>query len=143
VLVTAVGSRWCRTCPPPNRVRAKLQKQTQGIESATFFESKVCVLHVCSLLMHHTMDRNQHFSVPRSVQQLVSAARQGSSSTRGHTTTQVPSDFDAGWAWLFIGQLPGILQLHLQMHEAGCERTRLPHQPLIMTACSHAYARRE
>ncbi len=54
----------------------------------------------------YAIGRMKHASVPRSLQELV------------------PSAFNAGWAWLFTGQLPGVLQLHLQMHKENAERTR-------------------
>ena len=72
MLAAAVCSGWCRVRPQPEGVREiSMQKQSQGNDSGNFFEGQVCVLHV-SFRMHHTIGRNQHFSVPRSVQQLVS-----------------------------------------------------------------------
>jgi hypothetical protein len=76
MLAAAVGSGWCRARPPPEGVRQiSMQKQSQGNDTGNFFESEVCVFHV-SFLMHHTIGRNRHASVPQSVQQLVSVALQ-------------------------------------------------------------------
>jgi hypothetical protein len=50
--------------------------------------------------------RLQHRSIPQSV------------------SAMVPRDFTAAWCWLFAGQVPGVLQLHLQMDKENFERTR-------------------
>ncbi len=50
--------------------------------------------------------RLQHRSIPQSV------------------SAMVPRDFPAAWCWLFKGQVPGVLQMHLQMHMEHFERTR-------------------
>ena len=128
MFIAAVGSRWCRVRPQPKGVwQNAMHKQAQGIHSANFFESQVreiCVFYACLLLTHNTIGRNRHASVPRTVQDLVSAASQSHTQARTVTNSQVPSKFNAGWAWLFSGQLPGVLQLHLQMHKENAERTR-------------------
>lgn len=50
--------------------------------------------------------RLRHRSIPQSV------------------SAMVPTEFVAAWRWLFEGQVPGVLQLHLQMHKEKFKRTR-------------------
>jgi hypothetical protein len=79
MFIAAVGRRWCQVRPQPKGVwQNVMHKQAQGIHSANFFESQVCelcVCYACLLLMHHTIGRNRHASVPRAVQELVSASK--------------------------------------------------------------------
>jgi hypothetical protein len=41
----------------------------------------------------------------------------------GYWSSNVGTQPPAGWAWLFAGKIPGMLQLHLQMHACGAPRT--------------------
>jgi hypothetical protein len=63
---------------------------------------------------------NKHKATNR---QLFLRSRQHHPSIPSAVRDIVPKDFAAGWAWLFAGKIPGMLQLHLQMHACGAPRT--------------------
>jgi hypothetical protein len=128
----AVGSRWCRVRPQPKGVwQIVMQKQAQGIHSANFFESQVCKLCVCYTCNTRVFADASHNWQESTLQCASIRSTNGEccppqcqSYVQAHTITQVPADFGAGWAWLFTGQVPGVLQLHLQMDKENFERTR-------------------
>ena len=68
----------------------------------------------------HSNCKNIHKPTSR---QLFFRARQQHPSVPAGVRSTVPSDFRVGWDWLFAGPVPGVLQLHLKMHEYNASRT--------------------
>ncbi len=68
----------------------------------------------------HSNCKNIHKPTSR---QLFFRARQQYPSVPAGVRSIVPSDFLVGWDWLFAGPVPGVLQLHLKMHEYNASRT--------------------
>ena len=68
--------------------------------------------------------RLRHHSIPASVTQMVSEWNITKFLRSLNCFFKIPTEPRAAWRWLFEGQIPGVLRMHLQMHKEKFERTR-------------------